>query len=107
MSGYDPQAKLCALRSQVEKWLLRHGEYTDSDRTLVANNLTLWASSFISVTDDEATAIANEYRGEGAGDFIAAVRELICLRIAEDRNLDPVAVTAQAFSEVADYVLYG
>jgi hypothetical protein len=106
VSTYDPNANLYALRCKVERWLFENGEFIDEDRTLAANNLTLWASMFLSVTHDEAEEAAEQLRREGAIDFIDRVRATVCGRLANDGRLDPVGTVAQAYSVAAMEVLY-
>ena len=107
MSSYEPDAYLYTLRCKVEHWLVEHGQYIDEDRTLAANNLTLWAEMFLSVTRDEVEQSADALRREGAVEFIDRVRGSICGRLATDGRLDPIATAAQAFSVEAYDVLYG
>lgn len=107
MSTYEPDAYLYTLRCKVERWLAEHGHYLDEDRTLAANNLTLWAEMFLSVTRDEVDQAAEELRREGALEFIDRVRSSVCGRLAVDGRLDPIATAAQAFSVEAHDVLYG
>ena len=107
MSSFEPDAHLFTLRCKVERWLAEHGQYLDEDCTLTANNLTLWAEMFLSVTREEVDRAAEDLRRDGAVEFIERVRSSICGRLATDGRLDPIATAAQAFSVEAYDVLFG
>ena len=107
LSSNEPDAYLYTLRCKVEHWLAEHGQCIDEDRTLAANNLTLWAGMFLSVTRDEVDQLAEDLRRQGAVEFIDRVRASVCGRLATDGRLDPIATAAQAFSIEAYDVLYG
>jgi len=107
LSSYEPDAYLYTLRNKVERWLAEHGQYIDEDRILAANNLTLWAGMFLTVTREEVEQSADALRRDGAVEFIDRVRSSICGRLATDGRLDPIATAAQAFSVEAYDVLYG
>jgi len=106
VSTYDPNAKLYALRCKVERWLIENGEFLDSDRTLAANNLTLWADAFLKLTREESEEAAEALRRQGARRFVDRVRAGVCGRIAVDGSLDPVGGVAHSFAVAAVDLIY-
>jgi len=67
-------AQLIALREKVEDWLIEYGEYRDESEEIAANNITLWATLFLRVTEAEAQDAADRLRHDGAEDFVERVR---------------------------------
>lgn len=67
-------AKLIALRESIESYLASDGEFWDESETMAANNLTLWAQTFMRITDQQAQEAADRLKQQGANDFVERVR---------------------------------
>ncbi|BDI31564.1 hypothetical protein CCAX7_36150 [Capsulimonas corticalis] len=97
MSESDPDAQLCATRLAIEKWLDEHGEYLDADHLLAANNLTLWATLFLRIGEEEICAGAKRIKQQGVQEFALRVRQNAKQARSIVPDLDEMQVLGYAF----------
>ena len=103
MPNPHPDRDLIALREKIEQWIIDQGEYWDTDETLAANNITLWARAFMTVTDEEAEQAADRLRKQGAEDFVERVRVKAQEIMEIQPGLEPKEATVNAYAlEVMD-----
>ncbi|BDI29478.1 hypothetical protein CCAX7_15290 [Capsulimonas corticalis] len=97
MNEPNPDAQLCATREAVEKWLTLHGEFWDGDQNLTANNLTLWAISFLRITKDEAQAAEDRLKREGARAAFTRIQDVAERAAARAPEIDYDHLLATSF----------
>ncbi|MCW3059916.1 MAG: hypothetical protein JWQ02_1737 [Capsulimonas sp.] len=97
MNEPNPDAQLCATREAVEKWLTLHGEFWDGDQSLTANNLTLWAISFLRLTAEDAQAAEDRLKREGAKVAFSQVQDVAERAAARAPEIDYDHLLATAF----------
>jgi len=98
MTDFNPDSNLIALRAKIEQWLIDQGEYWDTDRELAANNITLWAATFMRVTEEDAEKAADRLRSEGANYFVERVQRSAQSVFDVVPSTDPKEAVASAYA---------